>query len=310
MRALGCIASEPASEGLLKLEQPARRAFGDLGPPKRRTSKSEPTEPGSGDRHRGWPTGGRTRASSASANCRPADQATHGRGRSRQRPFPRRRKEQRALRRARADETVSTVWPRSALSLRCSVICIGCSAQAATTSATVVERPASAHRRGRSSPGAARQGSVPRRRGSATAAGAFDAQARARGATVGEADRFRKRGIVALLLRKEARLVAQRLPASTCRPRRYRDDQRTQFRRKYLLISTHHLVRRSGGSCAANRDPPRPSTRRTSSWIKPTAGARPASPCTLGRFILQATRTSGPTPEKLQTARATQAGNG
>jgi hypothetical protein len=36
--------------------------------------------------------------------------------------------------------------------------------------------------------------------------------------------------------------------------------------------------------------------------IKPTAGARPASPCTLGRFIPKARR-HGLTPEESQTAR-------
>ncbi len=43
--------------------------------------------------------------------------------------------------------------------------------------------------------------------------------------------------------------------------------------------------------------------------IKPTAGARPASPGTLGRFIAKA-HTSGLTPEESQAARTTQAGNG
>ena len=43
--------------------------------------------------------------------------------------------------------------------------------------------------------------------------------------------------------------------------------------------------------------------------IKPTAGARPASPCTNGRFIAKA-RTRGLTPDESRTARKHQAGNG
>jgi hypothetical protein len=38
--------------------------------------------------------------------------------------------------------------------------------------------------------------------------------------------------------------------------------------------------------------------------IKPTAGARPASPCTPGRFIRKA-RTNGLTPDESQAARTT-----
>ena len=43
--------------------------------------------------------------------------------------------------------------------------------------------------------------------------------------------------------------------------------------------------------------------------IKPTAGARPASPCTLGRFIPKA-RNRGLTPDESRTARRHQPGNG